>query len=100
MATSFTAIVSFAATNLDNLFVLMVPIANGADNIGVYIPVFSSYSPADFAVTLLVSASMLAVWCRFGYVLANSPLIRKLLLRYQHILVLISLGLLILSRSM
>ena len=80
----------------------MLTIANGADNIGVYIPIFSGYSLADFAVTLAVFAVMIALWCYLGFALANYPYIRRKIVRYQHILVplvLIALGLFILAKN-
>ena len=82
--------------------VALLTIANGADNIGVYIPIFSGYSPADFAVTLVVFAVMVALWCYLGYVLANHPYFKRKIVRYQHILVplvLVALGLFILAKN-
>lgn len=82
--------------------VALLTIANGADNIGVYIPVFSDYFPADFAVTLVVFAVMVALWCYLGFSLANHPYIKEKILRYQHILVpfvLMALGLIILAKN-
>ena len=38
-------------------------IANGADNIGVYIPVFSQYHWIDFCITLIVFSIMIGIWC-------------------------------------
>ncbi|WP_238454572.1 cadmium resistance transporter [Micromonospora sp. ATA51] len=40
-----------------------VTIANGADNIAVYVPVFRSLDPATGLVWLLVFAVLVAVWC-------------------------------------
>ncbi len=82
--------------------VAMLTIANGADNIGVYIPIFSGYSLADFVVTLAVFAVMIALWCYLGFALVNYPYIRRKIVRYQHILVplvLIALGLFILAKN-
>ena len=77
----------------------VLKIANGADNIGVYIPIFSGYSHADYAVTLLVFVAMTALWCYLGFFLAKRPYIKKIIAGYQHILaplVLTILGILIL----
>ncbi len=82
--------------------VALLTIANGADNIGVYIPVFSGYSPTDFAITLAVFAIMVALWCYLGFALANYPYVKKRIVRYQHILVplvLMALGLFILAKN-
>lgn len=79
--------------------VTMVTVANGADNIGVYMPVFSTYTAAGLLVTAIVFAVMTALWCIAGLKLAEYPLVRDILQRYKHILVpvvLIGLGLFIL----
>lgn len=89
-------------TQISLFGVFLLTVANGADNIGVYIPVFSGYTPSEFVVTLAVFAGMLALWCYLGLVLANYPFIRKKIIRYQHVLVplvLIVLGLSILVRN-
>lgn len=77
----------------------MITIANGADNVGVYTPLFSTYSASGLLVTAGVFAVMTALWCMAGLRLADYPLVRDVLRRYQHILVpavLIGLGLFIL----
>lgn len=84
------------------LSVSMLTIANGADNIGIYIPVFSSYSVPEFAITLIVFAGMLALWCYLGLTLADHPYIKDKITRYQHVLVplvLIGLGVSILAKN-
>ncbi|WP_440069575.1 cadmium resistance transporter [Streptosporangium sp. OZ121] len=40
-----------------------VTIANGADNISVYTPMFRTIGPASSAVTVAVFAVLVAVWC-------------------------------------
>lgn len=82
--------------------VALLTVANGADNIGVYIPIFSSYSSADFVLTLLIFGGMIALWCYLGLALANYPYIKKKIVKYQHILVpvvLIVLGISILVKN-
>lgn len=77
----------------------LITAANGADNLGVYIPLFSQYSLSDFLLTLFVFVLMTALWCRLGSSAADHPYVRKVLVRYKHIIVpavLIVLGLLIL----
>lgn len=61
--------------------------ANGADNIGIYVPIFSRYTSSQVVVTLLVFAVMLALWCYLGEKILNFPFIKKTLERYKHILV-------------
>lgn len=82
--------------------VSLLTMANGADNIGVYIPVFSGYTLTEFIITLTVFAGMIALWCYLGLSLANYPYIKEKITRYQHILVpavLIVLGLSILAKN-
>ncbi|MEU7589291.1 cadmium resistance transporter [Micromonospora sp. NPDC049230] len=43
-----------------------VTIANGADNVAVYVPVFRALGAADSAVFLLVFVLLIAVWCAAG----------------------------------
>lgn len=81
------------------LSVTLLTAANGADNIGVYIPLFSGYSPAETAAAVLIFAVMTGLWCLLGYHLAGLTGVRTLIRRYQHIIVpavLIGLGVYIL----
>ena len=50
-----------------------VTIANGADNIAVYVPVFRSLDPATGLVYLLVFAVLVAVWCGTAALLGAHP---------------------------
>ena len=90
-------------TQIRFVSVFLLTIANGADNIGVYIPVFSGYSAGELAEALAVFAMMTALWCRLGYSLGNHPGIKEKIERYQHILVpliLSALGVIILAKSL
>ncbi|HIT33668.1 MAG TPA: cadmium resistance transporter [Candidatus Faecousia intestinigallinarum] len=89
-------------TQTSLISVALLTMANGADNIGVYIPVFSGYSLVDFAVTAFVFAIMIALWCYLGYILIRYPYVKRKITKYQHILVpivLISLGFAIIIKS-
>jgi len=48
-----------------------VTLANGGDNIGVYVPLFATRSPWETALILGVFAAMLVVWTFGGYTLAR-----------------------------
>ncbi|MBS1217576.1 MAG: Cadmium resistance transporter [Proteobacteria bacterium] len=81
------------------LAVAGVTLANGGDNLGVYIPLFAT-APQAIAIYVAVFAVMTAAWCALGYAIVNNPLIGSRIRRHGHVLlpvVLISLGLYILS---
>lgn len=81
------------------LAVASVTVANGADNVGVYVPLFAT----DFEAILtyaLTFAVMTGVWCALGYLLVNNKVLGGAIRRYGNVIlpvVLISLGLSILS---
>lgn len=79
-----------------------VTIANGADNIAVYVPVFRALGPADSAVFLLVFVVLIALWCAAGAWLGNHPRVTRLVGRAGHWLVpaiFIVIGVVILATS-
>jgi cadmium resistance protein CadD (predicted permease) len=84
-----------------SLAVAAVVVANGADNLGVYIPLFAA--ERESIVLYLVLFSLLtAVWCVLAYRLVKLPRIDRVFRRFGHLLlpfVLIALGLRILSGS-
>jgi cadmium resistance protein CadD (predicted permease) len=82
--------------------VAAVTVANGGDNIGIYVPLFANSSLADLIIILLVFAVMVALWCAIAYYLARHPVVAHLLTRYGHRIVpfvLIGLGIYILLDS-
>jgi cadmium resistance protein CadD (predicted permease) len=81
------------------LAVASVTIANGGDNLGVYIPLFASQMSA-VPLYVAVFAVMTAVWCALGYALVSNRWIGERASRLASRLlpfVLIGLGLYILS---
>ncbi|MDO3703474.1 cadmium resistance transporter [Micromonospora sp. C28SCA-DRY-2] len=79
-----------------------VTIANGADNVAVYVPVFRALGPADSAVFLLVFVLLIALWCAAGAWLGNHPRVTRLVERAGHWLVpaiFIAIGVVILTTS-
>ncbi len=82
--------------------VAAVTLANGGDNIGIYVPLFASSSLADLAIILTSFLILIAVWCAIALYLSSHPLLAKPLTRYGHRLVpvvLIGLGLFIVFES-
>lgn len=84
------------------LAVAGITVANGGDNLGVYIPLFAS-EPSAIPFYAAVFAAMTALWCLAAYFMVRHPVIKKTVSRYGHILfpvVLIALGLYILSGAL
>jgi cadmium resistance protein CadD (predicted permease) len=76
-----------------------VTLANGGDNIGVYVPVFATSGTGGLLSYLAVFLVLVAVWCAAGYLFASHPMVARALSRWGHILlpvVLIGIGLTIL----
>jgi cadmium resistance protein CadD (predicted permease) len=75
--------------------VALVTIANGGDNLGIYIPTFAVHSGGEVAVIAVVFAAMTAVWCALAHWMVNHRRLGMYFRRYGHILaplVLIGLG--------
>ena len=76
-----------------------VTVANGGDNLGVYIPLFAGV-PRLMPLYAAVFAAMTALWCFAAYRIVQNRVIGTQLRRYGHVTlptVLIALGLWILS---
>lgn len=69
------------------LNVALIAIANGADNIGVYIPLFTGYSAAQLIVTNITFALLMSLWCFFGNKIASLPVVNRKTEKYKHIIV-------------
>jgi cadmium resistance protein CadD (predicted permease) len=67
--------------------VATVTIANGADNISVYTPVFRSIGAGPSAVTIIVFAIGVALWCLAGSWLGSHQKIIEIVERYGQWLV-------------
>ena len=65
------------------LTAVLLTISSGADNIGVYIPVFAGYSGSQIVVVVIVFAVMTAVWSFFGERLSDLPLIKEKINQYK-----------------
>jgi cadmium resistance protein CadD (predicted permease) len=84
------------------LTVATLTLANGGDNIGVYVPVFTTTSVGGLLTYIAVFLLLVALWCLAGHYLARRPFIAGALSRWGHILlpaVLISIGLIILIQG-
>jgi cadmium resistance protein CadD (predicted permease) len=82
--------------------VTLVTIANGGDNIAIYIPAFAVHSSAENAVIAMVFVAMTALWCMLAHWMVNHRRFGAPLRRYGHIfapMVLIGLGLVIIYKA-
>ena len=79
-----------------------VTIANGGNNIGIYVPLFASSSFASVGVIVSICYAAIALWCLLSFCMIRNPLMAPILSRYgQKVfpLVLIWLGFSILQKS-
>ena len=83
--------------------VAAITIANGSDNIGVYVPLFASSELESLVVILGVFFTMVGAWCYAAYKLTTLPAFADLLTGYGSSLVpcvLIGLGVFIVKESL
>lgn len=79
-----------------------ITIANGGDNIGIYVPLFANSNLVQLGIILAVFFIFVALWCWIAYYLTRHPVIARNLTRYGHRIVpfvLIGLGVFILLES-
>jgi cadmium resistance transport/sequestration family protein len=82
--------------------VAAVTLANGGDNIGIYVPLFANCDLPTLLLILAVFLVLVGVWCYVSYRLTRFPAIAHVLTRYGHAIVpfvLIGLGMFILLES-
>lgn len=60
----------------------LLTVANGGDNLGVYLPLFAGYCWWQSLLVVLVFVIMTGVWCLFGKQLAALPKVHALLQRH------------------
>src|SRR5438105_5274955 len=82
------------------LDVAIVTFVNGADNIGIYAPLFAVSDARRLIVLVAVLYALLAVWCVVGYLIHRHKAVAYTLKRWGHWIVpvvLMGLGIYILS---
>lgn len=76
------------------LGVALVTVANGGDNIGIYVPLFASSNLLQLGIILAVFFLLIALWCGVASALASHPKVALLLSRYaQYLVPLVLMGL-------
>lgn len=84
------------------LSMAMITLGNGADNIGVYIPLFTGFSNAERLGAVIVFAFMTALWVFLANMLAEFPKVKSVIEKYKAIaipVVFIALGVFIIWDS-
>ncbi|WP_346936870.1 cadmium resistance transporter [Clostridium sp.] len=82
--------------------VFSLTFANGADNIGIYVPLFTSMSLVSIVVIVIIFMILIALWCFIGLKLAEHSFVQRNIKKYKHIfvpIVFICLGVFILMES-
>ncbi|MBR8837365.1 MAG: cadmium resistance transporter [Stigonema ocellatum SAG 48.90 = DSM 106950] len=82
--------------------VAAITIANGSDNVGIYMPLFANTVLSELLVIIGVFLLLVGVWCYVAYKLTCQSAIANLLTRYGHNcvpVVLIGLGVFIILDS-
>ena len=82
--------------------IAMVTVANGGDNIGVYVPLFATLSYAEKTQLCVIFVVMVFIWCYAAKCLSTHPILSGSLNKYAHIvmpMVLFILGVFILVES-
>jgi len=83
----FRVSTSHSLLSTHTLRVAGVTLANGADNISVYVPLFASHSLTDVALIIVVFGLLVGVWLFAGYRLVRYPAVARFLERYGERLV-------------
>ncbi|MEX3636872.1 cadmium resistance transporter [Paraburkholderia sp. BR14320] len=82
--------------------VASVAIANGSDNLAVYVPLYASHTPAENALVSLVFILMIGLWCAGAAWLVDHPLLGAPIRRYGSALlppILLAIGLSVLLNN-
>lgn len=84
------------------LSMAMITLGNGADNVGVYIPLFTGFSGPDRLSAVIIFTVMTGVWVWFANSLAEFPKVKAVIEKYKTIaipVVFIALGVFIILDS-
>jgi len=84
------------------LSVAFITFANGGDNIGIYVPYFTTLGMNELITTVIIFFVMVAVWCFIGYRLASFRHVSEVLEKYGRWIipiVFVGLGIYILAEN-
>ena len=80
----------------------MITLGNGADNVGVYIPLFTGFSGGERVSAVIIFVAMTALWVWLANSLAEFPKIKAFIGKYKNIaipVVFLALGVFIILDS-
>ena len=69
------------------LSMAMITVGNGADNVGVYIPLFTGFSGAERIGAVIVFVVMTALWVFLANALAEFPGVKSAVGKYKSIII-------------
>lgn len=69
------------------LNIVLIVIASGVDNMGIYLPLFAKQTKEATLWTIMIFFVRLFIWNCMAQQLANLPIVRKTLHQYKNILV-------------
>lgn len=75
------------AQSVGLLSMTMITVGNGADNVGVYIPLFTGFSNPERIGAVIVFTVMTALWVFLANSLAEFPKIKTAVGKYKHIII-------------
>lgn len=93
-ARDHTMAVFAAACGAHSLKVAAVAVANGGDNVAIYVPLLATYSAGEVLVTLAVFHVLLVIWIFLADVFVSFRLVASTIERYGQFVVPIALVLL------
>ena len=73
--------------NASVIKVASITLANGGDNIGIYIPIFISMDLFNILITVLIFLFLTGIWCFIGLKVSEHPFVQRSIENYKHILV-------------
>ncbi len=101
-STEYSEINAANIFNLQTYSVAVITVANGSDNISVYIPLFASSSFTDFLIITIIFFILIAVWCYLADKFTHQTKIINLLnqnINYILPYILIILGIIIVIKT-
>lgn len=75
------------AQSVSPLSMAVITLGNGADNVGVYIPLFTVFSGGERIGAVAVFAAMTALWLLLANSLAEFPRVKAAVGKYKHIVI-------------